>query len=312
MDKFESIRAFLQVVDQGGFAAAARAMNVSRSAVNKLVINLENDLGTQLLNRTTRRVSPTETGLAFYERCARIMADLEEAEFAVSQLHEEPKGNLRINAPMSFGTRYLARRVARFTAQYPELRVQLTLDDRFVDPIEEGYDLNIRIAEPVESPSLISQVIAPMGYVLCASPVYLERRGTPISPTELRDHSCLHYGYLSTGNQWTFVRNTNEIGDTHDSPEEHTIAIRGALCSNNGEVLCEAAMEGLGIVLLPEFIVCEGIRKGKLQVILSDYVLPSIAVNVLYPVNRHLSAKVKLLIEFLQSQFGPIPPWTIY
>jgi DNA-binding transcriptional LysR family regulator len=232
------------------------------------------------------------------------MADLSEAELAVSQLHEEPKGDLRINAPMSFGTRYLSKRVAQFTTQYPDLRVQLTLDDRFVDPIEEGYDLNIRVSKPAESHSLINQVIAPMRYVLCASTRYLEQQGTPTHPTDLRHHSCLHYGYLSTGNQWRLIDTTN------DSTEEHAIAIRGALCSNNGEVLCDAAIEGLGIALLPEFIVCDAIRNGELTLVLSNYGLPPIAINVIYPVNRHLSTKVKLFIEFLQSQFGPKPPWT--
>ncbi len=301
MDKFESIRAFIQVVDQGGFAAAARSMNLSRSAVNKLVINLENDLGVQLLHRTTRRVNPTETGLAFYERCTRIMADLEEAELSVSQMHDEPRGNLRINAPVTFGVRYLSNVVARFTAQYPDLRVQLTLDDRFVDPIEEGYDINIRITKLLESPSLISQLIAPMHYVLCASPSYVMRHGCPSHPDELRHHSCLHYGYLSTGNQWKL------IGDG----VEHTIPIYGALCSNNGEVLCNAAIEGLGIVLLPEFIVCDALRDGLLQSLLASFQLPDIAVYAAYPVNRHLSVKVKLFVEFLQNYFGQSPPWAM-
>lgn len=299
MDKFESIRAFIQVVDHKGFASAARTMGLSRSAVNKLVINLEKELGTQLLNRTTRRVNPTETGLAFYERCTQIMGDLEEAELSISRLHDEPRGNLRINAPMSFGVQHLSKHVAEFTAQYPDLKVQLTLDDRFVDPIQEGYDINIRIAEHIESLSLFSQFIAPMRYVLCASQLYLDRHGTPNHPNDLRDHSCLHYGYLTTGNQWKII---GEDG-------EHTISIHGAICSNNGEVLCDAAIQGLGIALLPEFIVSAALKSGQLQILLSTYQLPDIAVRAIYPVNRHLSVKVKMLIDFLHTQFSDAPPW---
>ncbi|MEO1519411.1 MAG: LysR substrate-binding domain-containing protein [Cyanobacteria bacterium J06633_2] len=294
MDKFESIRAFINVVDHNGFASAARAMGVSRSAVNKLVISLEKELGTQLLNRTTRRVHSTETGLAFYERCVQIMSDLEEAELSISRLHEEPRGNLRINAPMSFGIKHLSKHVSAFASQYPDLKVQLTLDDRFVDPIEEGYDLNIRIADSFTSQSLLSQEIAPMQYRLCASPAYLEHAGIPAHPDDLRHHSCLHYGYLTTGTQWKLS------GDDG----EHTISIRGALCSNNGEVLCDAAIAGLGVVLLPEFIVSDALREQKLQVLLPAYQLPRIAVYAVYPINRHLSVKVKLLIDFLQDQFA--------
>jgi DNA-binding transcriptional LysR family regulator len=298
MDKFESIRAFIHVVEHNGFAAAARTMGVSRSAVNKLVINLEKDLGTQLLNRTTRSVSPTETGLAFYERCTQIMGDLEEAELSISRLHEEPRGNLRINAPMSFGVKHLSPHVAAFTAQYPDLKVQLTLEDRFVDPIQEGYDLNIRIAEKIESQSLFSQKIASTQYLLCASPDYINRAGSPTHPTDLRHHSCLHYGYLTTGNQWKFS------GDDG----EHIISIRGVLCSNNGEVLCDAAIAGLGIVLLPDFIVDEPIRQGQLIVLLPDYHLPSIAVYAVYPINRHLSVKLKMLIDFLGDRLTQLQP----
>lgn len=152
MDKFESIRAFTQVVASGGFAAAARDMGLSRSAVNKLVIGLENELGVQLLHRSTRVVTPTETGLAFYERCIEILASLEEAERSVTQLHGEPRGRLRVNAPMSFGTMHLAPALADFLVQYPDLQVQLTLNDRFIDPIEEGFDVTVRIAEPQKQP----------------------------------------------------------------------------------------------------------------------------------------------------------------
>ncbi|GAB4226639.1 MAG: LysR family transcriptional regulator [Elainellaceae cyanobacterium] len=299
MDKFESIRAFTKVVESSGFAAAARELELSRSAVNKLVINLENELGVQLLQRSTRRVTPTETGLAFYERCINILAQLEEAELAVSQLQEEPKGTLRINAPMSFGTIHLAPAVAEFMTKYPDLQVQLTLNDRFIDPIEEGFDVTIRIAELTEASTLIVQPIAPVKRVVCASPVYLAKHGTPTHPTELRHHACLHYGYLSSRNQWKLI-----------GPDDtYTIAIQGVLCSNNGEVLRDAAAQGLGITSLPTFIVGDCLRDGSLQVILPEFHPPESFVSVIYPPNRHLSAKIRLLAEFLKNRFGNHPYW---
>ena len=294
MDKFESLRAFTQVVAEGGFAAAARKMRLSRSAVNKLVINLEKKLGVQLLHRSTRRVSPTETGLAFYDRCINILAELEEAELAVSQLQEKPKGNFKINAPMTFGTMHLSAAVADFMAQYPDLRVQLTLEDRFVDPIEEGFDLAVRIAEPVESASLITHAIAPAKRILCASPTYIEKYGEPKHPRELRDRSCLHYGYLATGNQWKLFGQDGE----------HNIVVNGVFCSNNGETLRDAAVKGLGIALLPTFLLAKELEEGKLKRILPDYHAPEISICVIYPANRHLSTKVRLFTEFIRERFS--------
>ena len=294
MDKFDSIRAFTQVVASGGFAAAAREMGLSRSTVNKLVIGLENELGVQLLHRSTRVVTPTDMGLAFYERCLEILASLEEAERSITQLHEEPRGRLRVNAPMSFGTIHLAPAIADFLVQYPELQVQLTLNDRFIDPIEEGFDVTVRIAKPQEAASLIVHPLTSAPQVLCAAPSYLATHGTPTHPKDLRHHSCLHYGQLMIEDRWTLM-----------GPEgEQTIAINGVLCSNNGEVLKDAAVRGLGITLLPTFIVGQELQQGKLQVVLAAYRPPELGISVIYPVNRHLSTKVRLLVDFLQQRFG--------
>jgi DNA-binding transcriptional LysR family regulator len=294
MDKFESLRAFTQVVAAGGFAAAAREMNLSRSAVNKLVINLENALGVQLLHRSTRRVTPTETGLAFYERCLQILVDLDEAERAVAQLHAEPRGPLKINAPMTFGVWHVAPAVIDFMGQYPDLHVQLTLEDRFIDPIEEGYDAVVRIASAIESASLISQAIAPVERLLCAAPSYLEQHGLPQHPDDLKHHACLHYGYLATGNTWTL---------RDPSGKDLGVIVNSALCSNNGEVLRDAAVKGLGITLLPKFMIANCLAAGSLQVVLPAFQPASLSVWVVYPVNRHLSAKVSLLTQFLAERF---------
>ncbi len=294
MDKFVSMEAFVQVVQSGGFAAAARKMRVSRSTVNKLVINLENELKVQLLQRSTRKVNPTPTGLAFYERCLNILAEVEAAEVAVSELQTEPKGTLKLNAPMSFGTLSLGKAIAEFMVQYPELQVQLTLDDRFIDPIAEGYDLTIRISHPETSPSLVCQVIAPVPRVLCASAHYLEKHGVPKHPSELSQHSCLHYGQIVTGNQWQLI----------NQDREEQVTVKGVLCSNNGEVLKDAAVQGLGIALLPTFIVRSELDRQTLMIILPEYQPPELALCLVYPLNRHLNTKIRLLTEFLQQRFG--------
>jgi DNA-binding transcriptional LysR family regulator len=299
MDKFDSIRAFTQVVISGGFAAAAREMGLSRSAVNKLVISLENELGVQLLHRSTRVVTPTETGLAFHERCLEILASLEEAERSITQLHGEPRGKLRINAPMTFGTMHLAPALSDFLVQYPDLQVQLTLNDRFIDPIEEGFDVTVRIAKPQESASLIVHPLVSAQRVLCAAPTYLESHGIPVHPDELRHHSCLHYGQLAVEDHWTLI----------GADGNHTISVTGVLCSNNGEVLRDAAVRGLGITLLPQFIVEPELQQGKLHIVLPDYHPPELSISVIYPVNRHLSTKIRLLVDFLQERFGHHPDW---
>lgn len=294
MDKFNSIRAFTLVVESGSFAGASRLLGISRSAVNKLVFNLETYLGVQLLNRSTRQVSPTQTGLAFYERCANILTELQEAELAISEWQQQPQGNLRINAPMSFGTINLAQAIANFICQYPQLKVELTLEDRFVDPIAEGYDLVVRIAEKVESASLIVQKLTTINLKLCASPEYLAEYGTPSQPEDLVNHYCLHYGYLNSPHHWHL----------YSKNEEKIIKIKGRLYSNNGEVLAQGAVNSLGITLLPEFIVEEYLQQAKLVTILPEYSPSELSLWLIYPVNRHLSTRVKLLINFMQQLYS--------
>ncbi len=300
MDKLTSIKAFTKVVQHGGFAAAARELRLSRSAVSKYVIDLERELGVQLLVRTTRSASPTENGQAYYERCAAIMAELEEADLAVTRLQAEPRGILRVNAPMSFGTLHLGRAVADFMEKYPDLRVQLILSDQQIDPVQEGFDVTLRIAD-LPSSSLIARKISPASRAVCAAPSYLARRGTPQHPSELRDHDCLAYGHLATGNQWKL---TGPDGD-------HWIPIPWTLCTNNAEVLRDAAVKGRGIALLPTFIAGADLQQGSLRSILSDYKAPEIAIYALYPQTRHLSVKVRVFIDFLVERFGGRPYWDL-
>jgi DNA-binding transcriptional LysR family regulator len=300
MDKLTSMRAFTRVVQHGSFAAAARELRLSRSAVSKYVIELEQELGAQLLVRTTRSASPTENGQAYYERCIAILADLEEADLAVARLQSEPRGLLRVNAPMSFGTLHLGRAVADFMERYPQLQIQLVLGDQQIDPVQEGFDVTLRIAD-LPSSSLIARKIAPARRVVCAAPSYLARRGTPEHPDDLRRHDCLAYGYLATGNQWKL---TGADGD-------HWIHIPWTLCTNNGEVLRDAVVKGRGIALLPTFIVGADLQEGGLRSILTDYAAPEISVYAIYPQTRHLSVKVRAFIDFLIERFGGRPYWDL-
>lgn len=299
MDKWESMRAFVQVIEAGGFAAAARQMDLSRSAVNKLVINLEDDLQVQLLHRTTRKVTPTPTGLAFYERCVAILADIAEAELAVTRLHSEPKGGLRINAPMSFGSLHLAPALVEFLQRYPEVQIELSLSDRLINPIEEGFDVTVRIAQSNTSPSLIVHELCPMPVILCAAPNYLAQHGYPRQPQDLANHICLPYGHGTKHQPWMLMGPDGEV----------TVSVSGPLCANNGEPLRGAAIQGLGITLLPLFMVGEDLQQGRLQRVLPDYQAPVLSLCILYPVNRHLSIKVQRLGEFLRDRFTHLPPW---
>lgn len=301
IDKFESIRTFTKVVEAGGFAAAAREMGLSRSVVNKYVIQLESALGTQLLRRSTRQVTPTETGLAFYDRCLQILSELDEAISAVAELQEKPTGNLRVNAPMSFGTLHMAALVADYMARYPDVHVELVLNDRFVDPIEEGFDVTVRIGTPVVLTSLIVKEIVATQRVLCASPAYLKTYGEPLQPAELKTHRCLHYGYQTSGSQWRL----------NAADGEFSVPINCVMWSNNGEVLKDAAIKHQGIVLLPTFIVGTALQEGELRTVLADYQPTAITLCALYPRHRHLSAKVRQFIDLLVERFAGRPYWDL-
>lgn len=301
MDMLDGLRSFTRVVEAGGFAAAAREMGVSRSVVNKQVRKLEDALGAQLLQRSTRRVSPTDTGAAFYERASAIIADLEDAVTAVSELQDSPRGTLRVNAPMSFGTMHMAGIVAEFMARHPEVHVELSLSDRFVDPLEEGFDVSLRISEPRYSTSLVTREITPAHRVLCASPAYLSEAGEPESPEDLRQHRCLHYGYQESGVTWRLQGPEGSV----------SVPINCAMWSNNGEVLSAAARRDQGIALLPTFIAGAALQAGELRTLMHDYQPTPLTICALYPRHRHLSSKVRLFVDQLESSIGELPYWDL-
>jgi DNA-binding transcriptional LysR family regulator len=293
MDKLASLRAFVKVVESGSFAEAGRQLRLSRSAISKYVGDLEEDLGVQLLNRTTRHASPTENGQTYFERAIVILSEIDAADHAVTQLQSAPRGLLRINAPMSFGTMRLGSALADFMTKYPDLQLQLVLSDDLLDPVQDGFDVTLRIAE-LESSSLIARKIVPVARVVCASPDYLKGHGTPIHPRDLRDHVSLTYGFLLTGNQWKL---TGDDGD-------HWIQPAWSLCVNNAEVLRDVAVKGRGIALIPEFIAAEALKNGSLQAVLANYSAPPLALYAVYPPTRHLAVKVRLFIDFLVDRFG--------
>lgn len=298
MDKLEAMNAFARVVALGSYAEAGRHLRLTRSAVSKAVMELEQLLGVRLLDRTTRKVSPTEAGRAYYERCLEILASVEETELQVSRLHDEPRGVLKINAPVSFGVLYLGAAVTEFMGSYRELRIELTLNDRFIDPIEEGVDVTIRIGALADS-SLIARKLAPARRVLVAAPSYLRRHGTPASPDELMQHRCLNYGHTTTLPKWQLVRDGEPI----------SVPISSPFCCNNGDVLRVAALEAQGIALLPTFLVGHDIAGGTLHVVLPRYAPTALGVYALYAPNRYLAAKTRLFIDFLLSRFGERPDW---
>ncbi|MGE8940990.1 LysR family transcriptional regulator [Leptospira interrogans] len=299
MDKLEAMTAFSKVVAHGSFAEAARNLGLTRSAVSKAVMELEQILGARLLDRTTRRVSPTEAGLAYYERCVGILSAIEETELQVSRLHEEPRGVLKVNAPMSFGITYLGSAIGDFMKAYPDLKVELTLNDRFIDPLEEGVDVTIRIADPTDS-SLIARKLAPARLVMVATPDYISTHGRPETPDDLATHRCLTYGHSTSMQRW-------RLSDA--SGKAIVVPVTSYLCSNNGDVLRGAALCGIGITILPTFLVGPDIRAGRLQVLLPDLAPASLTLYALYAPNRYLAAKTRLLIDFLVARFGNAPAW---
>jgi DNA-binding transcriptional LysR family regulator len=298
MDKLDAMQAFAKVVALGSYAEAGRALGLTRSAVSKAVMELEQLLGARLLDRTTRRVGPTEAGLAYYERCVDILAAIEETELQVSRLHDEPKGVLKVNAPMSFGALYLGAAVADVMAAHPDLKVELTLNDRFVDPIEEGVDVTIRIAT-LDDSSLIARKLAPARRVLVASPDYLARNGEPQSPDELAHHRCLNYGHTTTLQRWRLTHEGREI----------VVPIGSVLCSNNGDVLKTAALDGQGITKLPTFLVGPDIKAQRLRIVMPAYPPTGLGIYALYAPNRFLAAKTRIFIDVLAARFGDQPEW---
>src|SRR4030081_1620200 len=294
MDRFAAMQVFSQVVESGSFAKAADRLKLSTSAASRQVAELESHLGTRLLNRTTRRVSLTDSGRAFYERSVQLLGDLEEAEQEAARAAVVPRGTLKLTTSVAFGVRHLAPAIAAFLARHREMRFDVSLSDRMVDLVEEGFDLGIRIGGP-GSENLVARKLGETRLVPCASPEYLESRGAPKSPDELAGHNCFTYEYVTPRNLWRF---------RDAAGREQAVRVSGNLHSNNGDLLAEVAARGAGIVFEPAFIVGPEVRAGRLVPLLQDYVPPPISIAGLYASGKHLSAKVRRFVEFLSERFS--------
>jgi DNA-binding transcriptional LysR family regulator len=299
MRRFSDLEAFIAVVEAGSFTAAAERLDIAKSAVSRRVSSLEERLGVQLLRRTTRRLNLTETGKSFYEHSARILADLDEAEAAVLQQHGELRGQLRVALPLSFGARHMEKPIAEFSRRHPRVRFDLDLNDRRIDLIAEGVDLAVRIGRLADS-SLIARRLFEARTVICASPEYLERRGTPQTPDELVDHDCLVYSNLPDPAKWVC---------TDAGGVRHSIEVPMTMMASSGDFLSAAAIEGLGLVMQPTFIAGEAISRGALQPVLTAYQWPVTPAYAIYPPTRHLSYRVREFIDFLTEYFAGIPYW---
>ena len=292
---------FAKVVEQGSFARAAERLEMSTSAVSRHVADLEAHLDTRLLNRTTRRLSLTETGQAFYERCVQLLADLEEAEETVTAAAVVPRGTLKLTCSISFGIRHLAAAIAEFASRHPQLRFDIELSDRAVDIVDEGIDLAIRIGA-IGSLSLIARRIGVAQLVCCAAPSYLASHPPPKTPADLATHACLSYEYSRERNIWRF---------RDARGHEHDVRIAGPAHANNGQMICALAVAGMGIHLEPDFIVAPDVRAGRLVTLLRGYAPPSIDIYAAYPSRRHLSMKVRAFVDFLVARFVGNPEWAM-
>lgn len=294
MENLEGLPIFVRAVREGSFSAAARALGLTPSAVSKQIGRLEDQLAVRLFNRTTRRLSLTEEGAAFYERTSRILTDLEDAAAAVSSLRGVARGRLRVTMPIAYGVTHLLPKLPDFLARHPEMTLEIDLNDRIVNMIEEGFDVAVRVGELQDS-SLIGRRLAANRRVLAAAPAYLAGRAAPQDPQGLAGHNCLIYTYRAQRHDWHLV---------DAAGAETVVTIAGSIETNNSMMLRAAALAGLGVVLLPLWIIGPDLKAGRLQRLLPDYHWPDSAIHVVYPPGRHLSARVRAFVDFLVEQFA--------
>ena len=300
MDKFQEMQAFVAVVDQGSFVRAAEALGTSKAAISRQVADLEHRLGIRLLNRTTRRLSMTDEGQLFHLRCTDLLNGLEEAESELSLRRGTPSGRLRISAPVTFGISYLAPLWGKFLQQHPKISMEVTLSDHTVDLVEDGFDLAVRISR-APHPTHIARRLASTTMVLCASPAYLERHGTPEHPQDIADHNVISYTYWSSKDEWEFTLPTGKI---------ETVMTRPRLHANSGDTCVAAALQAQGIVLQPDFLVHQPLRDGLLVQLLPHYQTAELGIYAVYTSREHLPLKLRSLIDFLVDSFRQ-PAWTV-
>ncbi len=291
--------AFVQAVEQGGFSAAARAMQLTPSAVSKQIGRLEDRLGARLFHRTTRQLRPTQEGRAFYERCVAVLDEIQQAEEAVSELRGRVRGVLRVEAVAAFARVHLLPLLPEFMARYPELRVELQLSERSVDLIDAGADVALQLSEMIDDESLVAKKLSTNRRLVCAAPAYLERHGVPRTPEDLLEHNCLTHSSFTHFNDWEF-----------EGPKgTKVLHVSGNFEANSAMALYQAVLAGIGVARLASFLVGEDLACGRLIPLLTDYVHEKSSLLVVYPHRRHLSKKVRAFVDFLSDKFTPVPPW---
>jgi DNA-binding transcriptional LysR family regulator len=298
IDLLMGMRVFTAVVDAGNFAKAADKLDLSRGMTSRYVAQIEAHLGVRLLNRTTRRLSLTEIGNDYYQRATQVLALVDEAGHAAAHEAATPSGTLRINTSVAFGARHLGGAISAYLQRYPDVRADVTLNDRVVDLVEEGFDLAIRIARSVD-PGLVARRITRARTVACASPAYIRKHGMPKSPSDLARHNCLTYAYAGLQNEWHFAR----------GKREETVKVAGNLHGNNGDILCRAAADGLGVTVQPTFLVYELLQARKLVRVVEGWEADELTVFAVYPSRRFLPPKVRSFIDFIVAHFGDKPYW---
>ena len=298
MDRLTEMEAFATVVDQGGFTDAARKMGISKSAVSKHVSSLEARLGARLLNRTTRRVSPTEIGLAYYDRARRVLNDAGEADALVTSMQTAPSGTLRISVATDFGVNHLSPVLGRFLTEYPDITVNMVLNNRYVELISEGFDMAVRIGE-LEDSSLRARKLAETNKRMIGSPSYFQRYGRPGRIDDLNAHKLLHYSNQASGNVWRI---------TAPSGEKRQVRTAGWLTVNDGQSLLNAAISGLGIAYLPSFLYADAMEQGLVEEAIPDLPQESQGIYAVYPPGRFTQPKVRAFIDFLVGAFADKGP----
>lgn len=300
MDKFQEMTSFVAVVEAGSFVGAADATGLSKAAVSRHVADLEHRLGARLLHRTTRRLSLTDDGQLFLARAKDLLAAIDEIESEIGSRTGEPNGTLRINAPLTFGVMHLAPLWGRFAEKYPKVSLDVSLNDRIVDLVEEGYDLAVRISH-LPSSQIISRKLASTRTVLCASPEYLRRHGVPQHPRELTQHAVISYSNSSSRGEWTFTGPDGEVA---------SVGVNARIHTNNGDTCRTAALDHRGIILQPDFLVAEDLRRGALVELMPAYRAFEFGIYAVYPSRKHLPMKTRRMIDFLVDAFAS-PSWHV-
>ncbi len=290
MDKLTSMNVFVRVAKTGGFTSAANDLGISKAMVTKHIMDLENNLGIRLFNRTTRKLSLTEVGACYLERCQLILQDVDDMETAITHLHSQPRGVLKISAPPVIGITHIAPALADFLKLHPDLTVDLVLKSRQGDLIDDGLDIGIYLGK-IEDTSLIARSLGSSPSVVCGAPDYFAKYGKPKTPQDLKQHSCLVNWAVSPRDEWHFKS---------ASGEETMVKVTGRMQANVADPIKTAAVKGLGLIMLPKYIVGKDIAKGKLEIVLEDYINPALEINAVYPHRKYLSAKVSVFLNFLQ------------